>query len=74
MLILQEVQKEADKLTHWYSKKVVDDLQSYVKPDIQEATDELMLRMTLDKLPNGKKFEDKLDNQMNDTSSGKRLT
>lgn len=26
MLILQEVQKEADKLTHWYSKKVVDDL------------------------------------------------
>lgn len=33
-----------------------------------------MLRMTLNKLPNGKKFEEKLDNFKNDTSSAKRLT
>jgi len=62
MLIMKEVQKEADKLTHWYSKKVVDDLYSYVKPEIQEQTDEYMLKLTLSKLPNGNKFDDKLDN------------
>lgn len=59
---MKEVQKEADKLTHWYSKKVVDDLYSYVKPEIQEQTDEYMLKLTLSKLPNGNKFDDKLDN------------
>jgi len=58
---MQEVQKEADKLTHWYSKKVVDNLYAYVRPEIQESTDDLMLRMTLDKLPGGKKFETKID-------------
>jgi len=74
MLILAEVKKESEKLTHWYSKKTVDSLYSYVKPEIQESTDDLMLRMTLNKFPGGKKFESKLDNYYLDTSSGKRIT
>jgi len=40
---------------------VVDNLYSYVKPEIQESTDDLLLRMTLAKLPGGKKFESKID-------------